>query len=98
MKKKIYNTGRFILYLFRSILNNSLKKNYLYGTLCSAMGLGKIKLNPFRLNHIRMIQNSDVVDEEILGLANYLTNEKIIICSNNELLIRFINDVLKKKI
>ncbi len=97
MKKKIYNIGRFILYLFRSILNNSLKKNYRFGTLCAEMGLGKIKLDPFQLNHIKIIQNPDLVDEEILGLANYISNEKLIICSNNELLISFINTVLKKK-
>lgn len=97
MKKNIYNLSRYILYLVRSILNNSLKKNYFFGTLCAEMGLDRIKLNPLRLDHIRIIQNPDLVDEDILGLANYINNEKLIICSNNELLINFISNVLKKK-
>ena len=98
MKKKIFNFLRYLRYLFSSILSGALRTNYKQGIMCQEMGLKRIKLDPFRYNHLKIIQNSDSIDEDILVMVNYISNEKLVICSNNKLLIYFFFYVLKKKI
>ncbi len=87
----------FSKYFIKSFINNSLQTNYKKGTLCTEMGLDRIKLNPFNINQIKIIQNPSIIDQDIFGIINYTSKKNLIICSNNILLINFIHFVLKKK-
>ena len=50
----------FSKYFIKSFINNSLQTNYKKGTLCTEMGLDRIKLNPFNINQIKIIQNPSI--------------------------------------
>tara|TARA_Y100000389_G_C17424948_1_gene499007 strand:+ start:305 stop:1585 length:1281 start_codon:yes stop_codon:yes gene_type:complete len=63
------------------------------------MGFKKqIKLNPFKFNNLKLINNNNLSDENILGMTNFISNKKIIIFSNDILFINFFLNVVKKKI
>lgn len=98
MKFKLIDILRYTKYFVQACIRTSIIENYFKGTLCKEMGFKKkIKLNPFKLNHIKLINNQNLSDENILGMINFISNKNIIICSNDILLINFFKFVLKKK-
>lgn len=98
MKFKLIDILRYTKYFVQACIRTSIIENYFKGTLCKEMGFKKkIKLDPFKLNHIKLINNQNLSDENILGMINFISNKNIIICSNDILLINFFKFVLKKK-
>ncbi len=98
MKFKLIDILRYTKYFAQACIRTSIIENYFKGTLCKEMGFKKkIKLDPFKLNHIKLINNQNLSDENILGMINFISNKNIIICSNDILLINFFNFVLKIK-
>jgi hypothetical protein len=94
----LYNFFKYLRNLVLAIKNSSLIENYKNGILIKEMGLkNRIILNPLIPSHLNIIQDQNQTDDNILGIIHYVSEENLVILSNNILLINFFFFTFKKK-